>query len=143
MATLEKLADAGSLPQVDKVVAFACFNLSDVEMAEKSATEHALVLALRDFFARQQHRPTIGISCYAQDPLYQDVDRAVLGELGMTVMDNPRGFLEVDDATAVFSQALEAPVRQVIADIARPALMIWDRVCEIPRVHSWVGRVEQ
>ncbi|KAK4032782.1 hypothetical protein C8A01DRAFT_40756 [Parachaetomium inaequale] len=138
------LADAGSLPRVDKVVAFACFNPSDVEAAEKSATEHALVIiSLRDFFARQQHQPTTSVRCYAQDPLYQDVDREVLGELGMTVLDHPRGFLEVDDATAVFSQSPTAPVRQVIADIARPALMIWNRICEIPREGSWVGVTEQ
>jgi hypothetical protein len=110
---------------VDKVVAFACFNPSDVQAAEESAAEHALVLSLRDFFARQQHQPTTSVRCYAQDPLYQDVNREVLRELGMTLLDHPRGFLEVDDSTAVFSQAPTAPIRQVIADIARPALMIW------------------
>jgi hypothetical protein len=33
LATLETLADAGSLPPVDKVVAFPCWNPSDVERA--------------------------------------------------------------------------------------------------------------
>ena len=143
VATLEMLADVGSLPRVDKVIAFTCFNPSDVQAAEESATEHASVPSLRDFFARQRHQPTTSVRCYAQDPLYQDADREVLGELGMTVLDHPRGFLEVDDSTAVFSQLPTAPIRQVIADIARPALMIWNRICEIPREGSWVGRTEQ
>jgi hypothetical protein len=76
--------------------------------------------------------------------MYEDVDREVLGELGMTVLDNPRGFLEVDESTVVFAQAPGVAVRQIVADIARPAVMIWDRVCEIPREGmAWVGRAEQ
>ena len=103
------------------------------------AAEHALVLSIRDFFA--QHSETV--QCYAQDPVYEDVDRRVLGELGMTVLDNPRGFLEVDESAAVFSLAPDIAVRQIVADIAKPALMIWDKVREIPREGYWVGRAEQ
>ena len=142
LATLQGLADAGRLPHVDKVVAFACHRPSIVERAERVAAEHALVLSLRDFFARRS--PATTVRCYAQDPMYEDVDREVLGELGMTVLDNPRGFLEVDGSTVVFAQAPEVAVRQIVADIARPALMIWDKVCDIPREGmAWVGRAEQ
>ena len=142
MATLQGLADAGRLPHVDKVVAFACHRPSIAERAERVATEHALVLSIRDFFARRD--PTTTVWCCAQDPLYEDVDREALGELGMTVLDNPRGFLEVDESTVVYSLAPEVAVRQIVADIARPALMIWDRVREIPREGmGWVGRAEQ
>ena len=83
------------------------------------------------------------MQCYAQDPVYEDVDRRVLGELGMTVLDNPRGFLEVDESTAVFSLAPEVAVRQIVVDIAKPALMIWNKVREISREGYWVGRAEQ
>ncbi len=75
--------------------------------------------------------------------MYEDVDRTVLGELGMTVLDHPRGFLEVDEATVVFSQAPLVAVRQIVADIARPAVMVWDKVREIPRKGYWIGRAEQ
>ncbi|KAK4096253.1 hypothetical protein N658DRAFT_46258 [Parathielavia hyrcaniae] len=146
MATLQAVADAGRLPRVDNVVAFACHRPSVVARAERVATEHALVLSIRDFFARRHSDPTTTtmVWCYAQDPLYEDVDREVLGELGMTVLDHPRGFLQVDESTAVFALAPGVAVRQVVADIARPALMIWDKVCEIPRIGTtWVGRAEQ
>ncbi|KAK3904685.1 hypothetical protein C8A05DRAFT_31504 [Staphylotrichum tortipilum] len=83
------------------------------------------------------------VKCYAQDPVYEDVDHEVLGELGMTVLEHPRGFLEVDEAAVVFSLAPNVAVRQVVADIARPAVMVWERVCEIPREGDWVGRAEQ
>jgi hypothetical protein len=141
IATLQGLADAGRLPHVDKVVAFACHRPSVVERAERVAAEHALVLSIRDFFAR--HSPTTAVQCYTQDPLYENIDREVLEELGMTVLDSPRGFLEVDESAAVFSLAPGIAIRQIVADIARPALMIWDKVCEIPREGSWVGRAEQ
>ncbi|KAK3291385.1 uncharacterized protein B0H64DRAFT_47656 [Chaetomium fimeti] len=141
-ATLQGMADAGRLPHVDKVVAFACNRPSVVERAERVAAEHAVVLSIRDFFARRS--PTTTVQCYAQDPLYEDVDREVLGELGMTVLEHPRGFLEVDESAVVFAQAPGVAVRQIVADIARPAVMVWDRVCEIPREGaSWVGRGEQ
>ena len=141
MATLQVLADACRLPHVDKVVAFACHRPSVVERAERVAAEHALVLSIRDFFTR--HSPTTTIRCFAQDPIYEDVDREVLEELGMTVLDHPRGFLEVDESTAVFSLAPGIAIRQIVADIARPALMVWDKVCEIPREDDWVGQAEQ
>jgi hypothetical protein len=141
LATLQDVADAGRLPRVDKVVAFACHRPSTIDGAERVAAEHALVLSIRDFFAR--HDPTTTVRCYTQDPVYEDVDREVLGELGMTVLDNPRGFLEVDESAAVFSQAPDIAVRQIVADIAKPALMIWSKVREIPREGYWVGRAEQ
>lgn len=142
MVTLQGLADAGRLPHVDKVVAFACHRPSIAERAQRVATEHALVLSIRDFFARRD--PATTVRCCAQDSLYEDVDREVLAELGMTVLDNPRSFLEVDESTVVYSLAPEVAVRQIVADITRPALMIWDRVCEIQREGmGWVGRAEQ
>jgi hypothetical protein len=141
VTTLQGVADAGRLPRVDKVVAFACNHPSSVERAERVAAEHALVLSIMDFFARRD--PTTTVRCYSQDPVYEDVDREVLGELGMTVLDNPRGFLEVDESAAVFSQAPDIAVRQIVADIAKPALMIWDKVRKIPREGYWVGRAEQ
>ena len=145
LATLQRVADTGRLPRVAKVVAFACYRPSTTKRAERVATEHALVLSIRDFFAQPHELTTTAAAmpCYTQDPVYEDVDREVLGELGMTVLDNPRGFLEVDESAAVFSQAPDIAVRQIVADIARPALMIWDKVREIPRVGDWVGRAER
>ncbi|KAL2192744.1 hypothetical protein P885DRAFT_46942 [Corynascus similis CBS 632.67] len=141
MATLQVVADASRLPHVDKVVAFACHRPSVVERAERVATEHALVLSIRDFFI--QHSPTTIVRCYTQDPIYEDIDREVLEELGMIVLDHPRGFLEVDESTVVFSLAPGIAIRQIVADIARPALMIWDKLTCQNRADNISPRVEE
>lgn len=119
------------IPTVQKIVAFACFNMSDCEVEERSAVQHALILTLRYFFAKHQHVALGGIRCFAQDPLYEDLDREVLKESGVSVLDNPRAFLEVDETSVVFCLSAETAVRQVVTDITRPALLIWNRVEEV------------
>jgi hypothetical protein len=52
----------------------------------------------------------------------------ILRENGITVLDDPEGFLEVDDSTLVISCAAQVPVKQITLDLARPAAMIWDRI---------------
>ncbi|KAJ4289290.1 hypothetical protein N0V88_007041 [Collariella sp. IMI 366227] len=89
--------------------------------AERVAAEHALVLGIRDFFAARRHDPAMTIPCYTQDPVYQDVDQEVLAELGMTVLDHPRRFLEVDEAAvgrAEQSDNISPRVEVMIKDYA-------------------------
>jgi SRR1 len=138
MSTLRSAA----LPDVKKIVAFACFNMSDCMMAERSACQHALILILRDFFAKRQHIVEEDILCFAQDPLYENVDKRVLVDAGISVAENPRAFLEVDGTSLVLSISPETAVRQIVADIAQPAVMIWNRVQEIQRSPDWVGQTE-
>ncbi|KAK3935943.1 hypothetical protein QBC46DRAFT_297140 [Diplogelasinospora grovesii] len=93
-----------------------------------SMGQHALILTIRDFLAKRGHV----VQCYAQDPIYTDIDRQALDEHGITVLDDPKGFLEIDEETVVISQYPDIPVRQITADITRPALMIWNTVKEKP-----------
>lgn len=111
-------------------------------MAERSACQHALVLILRAFFAGRQQTAGEDILCFAQDPLYEDIDERILTDAGISVLENPRAFLEVDDASVVFALSLETPVRQIIADIARPAVLIWNRVEEVELMPQWKGQTE-
>jgi hypothetical protein len=138
MSTLQ----SATIPDVRKIVAFACFNMSDCEMAERSACQHALILILREYFAKRQQIAEEDILCFAQDPLYEDVDKRVLGDAGISVVENPRGFLEVDDTSLVLSVSPETAVRQIVTDIAQPAGMIWNRVEEVERRTEWVGQTE-
>ena len=82
---------------------------------------------MRDDLSELLRQTRDSIQCYAQDPGYTDTDRNMLQNSGITVLDNPHGFLEVTDSTVVLSFDVEVPVRQIIADIARPVMMIWDR----------------
>jgi hypothetical protein len=78
---------------------------------------------------------------YAQDPAYTKIDESVLEGPETTVLDDPRVFLEVDDSTVVISCAAGLPVKQIISDLAPPAVMILDRIYENePEVIKWVSK---
>lgn len=138
-----------------KIIAFACGSMTyfiprDKRQSRRSTFQHALILTLKDILDERRKTETNdgfvkegndneagNIKCFAQDPDYSDIDRAVLEEHGITVLDDPRAFIEVDDSSVVFSCAADAPVKEIVSEIARPAMMIWDRVVESD-VHSKV-----
>jgi hypothetical protein len=119
-----------TLPHVKKIVAFACGEMAYYDKGawiSRSAYQHALIITLRNILGELQGSVN-NIECYAQEPSYTDVDREVLKRSGITVLDDPQGFLEVDDSTVVLSFAPNIPVRQIIADIAQPAMMVWNKI---------------
>lgn len=122
------MAAAASLPGITKIIAFACSSMSrdDDNTRHRSASQHALILTLRDML--QASQPGVQIKCLAQDPVYTEVDKTVLAELGVAVVDDPQGFLEVDDQSVVLSFSPNVPVRQIITDLARPVVLAWDTV---------------
>ncbi|KAK4149175.1 hypothetical protein C8A00DRAFT_19105 [Chaetomidium leptoderma] len=128
------LASVAIPPGIDKIVAFACSTMTwagnDIT---RSMAQHALALAVRDFLANSDitgadGEGASGIKCYAQDPIYTPVDERVLSEAGFTVVDDPKAFLEVDEASVIIAINPDISVRQIIADLARPAIMIWNKV---------------
>ncbi|KAL1957077.1 hypothetical protein VTO42DRAFT_6335 [Malbranchea cinnamomea] len=144
---------------IDKVIGLACGNISlrhrtstsddsGSSLARRCATQHALLLTMREVLddvvssndcrdggsepTSTRPRPTTlsEIKCYVQDPAYNDVDKTVLTGAGFTILQDPEAFLEIDDSTVLFSCAPNVPVRQIVAELARPAIMVWDRVKE-------------
>lgn len=113
--------------KVDKIVVFACDTISypEEEHADRSTFQHALVLTMRDILAQKDGNPK-DIACYAQDPAYTDMDKSILADAGITVIDDPEGFLVADESTVVISCSPNVPVKQIISDITQPAIMIWD-----------------
>jgi hypothetical protein len=77
------------------------------------------------------------IICYAQDPAYTTNDKVILGELGITVLDDPGAFLKVDNSTIVISCAPEVPIKQIISELAHPVAILCDRVREQDRPGMW------
>jgi hypothetical protein len=118
------------LPQtVNKIVAFACSSMAPNHLQERSVMQHAMVLTILDILQRRRRdEQQPDIRCIAQDPFYTDTDEEILEGAGVTVVQDPRGFLEVDDQTVVVSISPDIPMRQIIADVARPAVLIWDKV---------------
>ncbi|KAL2785655.1 hypothetical protein BJX66DRAFT_314426 [Aspergillus keveii] len=151
---LKKALSGVSLPPVKKFVAFALSSMpafSDVPRDNRSLFQHALLVTLRDLLLESSTQEHDGIKCYAQDPAYTERDIAVLQSCGVTVLPDPEGFLEVDEETAVISISPNVPVKQVVSELARPALIIWNTIKgngleetpttdpDSPRLQKWIN----
>lgn len=123
---LERIPSS-TLNGISRIVAFACSTMAynGSPCQNPSIAQHGMVLTIRDFLQRKSGSR---IRCFAQDPAYTEIDKAVLQYTGITVLDDPRAFLEVDEASFIVSIGPDVPIRQVVLDIARPAAMIWDKV---------------
>jgi hypothetical protein len=127
------LASAKTPLGIKKIIAFACgpfsFELVDAQRswAVRRVFQHALLLTLRDIFQGKEGNPET-ITCFAQDPAYTEIDEFVLERHGVITAPDPKGFLEVDSSAVVVSIAANIPVRQIVSDLARPAILVWDRL---------------
>lgn len=111
-----------TLPPVDKVNAFAlCSMTFDSEPRWRSVYQHVFMLSLRKLLSPDGEE----LKCYAQDPIYTDHDKEALEAYGVVVPSDPRGFLEIDDRSVVLSIGPNVPVKEIVADIGRPAIIIW------------------
>ena len=133
---------------IDNIVALACSTMTWAgNDFTTSMAQHALALLIRDFlgsghtWGARSEGAGGGIKCYAQDPIYTPMDEKVLSEAGFTVVDDPRAFLEVDEASIVISINPDIPIWQIVADIARPAMMIWNKVTVSDQSSSTPGQV--
>ena len=128
-------------PGINKIVALSCSSMTWVNdqnaATVPSIAQHILALKVRDFLAASSGSDTPEIQCYAQDPSYKPVDQQVLTREGFVIVDDPRAFLEVDEASVVICLSPDIPVQQIVADIARPAILLWDRVSEENADSSW------
>jgi hypothetical protein len=120
---------------ITKIVAFACGRFSSVtpdsrysRANARSGAQHALIFTLRDILSNMWVGDRKTIKCYAQDPAYTATDKSLLEQAGVTILNDPEAFLEVDESTVVLSVSPSVCVRQIVADIARPAIMIWDPI---------------
>lgn len=128
---LKSILDS-TLPQCSKVLGFALGEISREVLEvwhQGPAFQHALLLTLRDVLSLYNPEWSELVS-YTQDPAYSEVDKLLLKSYGITVVDDPEGLLQVDDSSAVISCGPNAPIRQIVSDLAQPTLMIWDKVCE-------------
>jgi hypothetical protein len=136
---LRSTLESAVLPEsITKIIALACGDMSyekDDRNTSRSTFQHALILTLRDITSKKSD--SHHIECYAQDPTYTEADKRVLEAHGITVLENPRAFLEVDGSSVVFACAPDIPVKQIVADIACPAVMIYNRVEEEDKPWSW------
>ncbi|KAI0008993.1 hypothetical protein F4779DRAFT_641211 [Xylariaceae sp. FL0662B] len=138
-AQLKAFIAKASIPHgVNKII---CFDLGSLdrrhddnhfESISPSIEQHTAALtmaqALREKFGGE-------VELVAQDPTYNPSTRQILQVSGFRVVDGfgSLAFTEVDEKCLVFSSAPNVPVKEIVADIARPAVMIWDTV----RAEDW------
>lgn len=135
---------------IRKAIGLACGSISyEIQslLARRSAFQHALLLTVRDVLLQTEEKTKDKkdeeenatkvenkdeiITCYAQGPTYTSIDKSILeGQSNIQILGDPEAFLEIDDSSVVFSRAADLPVKQTVADLARPAILIWDRVRE-------------
>ncbi|CAG8960777.1 hypothetical protein HYFRA_00002314 [Hymenoscyphus fraxineus] len=133
-ALLEEKIEKGELRDIEKIVSFGLGTMrKDMEDTNpRSLFQHALLATLRKVLDKNKDKYTHEILCYAQDPAYDDVDKVLLKENEIKVLDDPEGFLEVGDHTIVVSFWPDVCVKQIVLDIACPAAIISDRFINYP-----------
>lgn len=143
---LQHLSSMEIRPRITKIVCFGLGTLGAINDCHSTRchAQHAAIETITTALTRRGVSGGHEIQCFAQDPAYDSVDHALLRELGIYLLDDPKGFLEIDEETLVFSVSPNVPVKQIVADVQWPAAMIWNTVvAEEKEDARWVKRTEE
>lgn len=93
----------------------------EADSLRPSAVQHSIALTMADIYSEKNT-----IQLLAQDPGYTEEAQQLLKAKGFSIVGRfgAGGFAEIDDDSVVFSAYIAAPLKQIIADVARPALII-------------------
>ncbi|TRX98428.1 hypothetical protein FHL15_000502 [Xylaria flabelliformis] len=99
--------------------------LPETYMVESSFMHHAIAWTIADI-ARACASTGNTVRLLTQDPNYSAERKETLQKVGWEVVreHGAGGFAELDDESIVFSPFTSAPVKQIIADLARPVAII-------------------
>ncbi|KAG2421342.1 hypothetical protein HFD88_005316 [Aspergillus terreus] len=115
---------------IKKIVCFGLGTMGHLGFfhCTRAHMQHAAIETIAAVLAARGADGGTGVACYAQDPAYDAVDLELLTRIGVTALDDPKGFLEIDENTLVFSVSPNVPVKQIVVDVQWPAAMIWNTV---------------
>jgi hypothetical protein len=123
------LLSASTATSIRNIIGLGCGTMALPDgiphFSYSSSFQHAFLLTTQQLL---QEKCDHKIMCGVQDPAYTDRDTSVLKYREIKILKNPEAFLEIDDSSLVFACAPNVPVKQIVTDIARPAMLIWDRV---------------
>ncbi|KAI2614933.1 hypothetical protein GGR54DRAFT_615385 [Hypoxylon sp. NC1633] len=127
----EKLSTLETPFVLDKIVAFALGPLArESREVDRPTAQHALVSVLHSSLV-QRGILSATSRRYLQDPIYEKMDMDALSSEGFTVLDDPQGFLVLDESSVLVSISPNVPVKQIVADICRPGIIIWYRESDL------------
>jgi len=119
-----------NMPWVTKIVAFALGSVQEdsnpacpEHLKRRSCMQHALMETLTKVVEQAQGAGG-KVTQYVQDPGYGSADLELLRQLDVTPLEDPDGFIEIDDHNLVLSISSNVPVKQVVADLQWPAVLI-------------------
>ncbi|KAI1270038.1 hypothetical protein F5Y18DRAFT_366903 [Xylariaceae sp. FL1019] len=137
----ETLRSTKSIPVLTKFIGMALGHLViGSVMSERCVHQHALLSALHEIFTECSNSVPV-IETYVQDPAYSQRDMEVLHSAGFTIMDDPQALLELDESSLLLCIAPNLPVKEIVADICRPGIIIWNKGGSEPEPES--GRVNK
>lgn len=102
---------------------------SENSVVEAALIQHAIALTMVDVVRSCAEARGTGVKLLTQDPGYSNETKDILQKMGFEVIGEygAGGFAELDENSVVFSVFTKAPVKQIIADLARPAAIICNR----------------
>jgi hypothetical protein len=92
-------------------------------MIRSRIVQHAIAMTMVKTCERLYGK---AVQLLAQDPDYTEEAKTILQAYGFSIVgeSGAGGFAEIDDHSGVFSAFISAPLKQIIADIGRPPLVI-------------------
>jgi len=99
----------------------------EASIVDAALIHHSMALTIADVVRSCTDPGSHGVRILSQDPNYIDQTKDLLLETGIEVVgaSGAGGFAEVDDESVVLSAFAQAPVQQVIADLARPVAIVY------------------
>jgi hypothetical protein len=94
---------------------------SEVKNVMGCMIQHSMALTIAQLCRGNETLPLL-----AQDPEYTEVAEDILTKKGFKIVGThgAGGFAEIDEDSIIISPFAAAPVKQIIADLARPVLII-------------------
>jgi len=102
---------------------------AETSLITAALVHHAMALTIANVVRSYAQPGNQEIRLLTQDPNYCDRTKDILKDLGFEVVGEygAGGFAEVDDQSLVFSPFPNAPIKQIITDIAYPLAIIHKR----------------
>jgi hypothetical protein len=120
-------------PMPENIDNIICFGLGELESRSytKIVDRHIAAMTMANLLASRYGRR---IRVLAQDPSYSMVSEQALQALGFEMVGRygAAGFAEISDTSVVFTQSPGVKVREIVAEMPRPALFITDESDEPP-----------
>ncbi|KAI0097356.1 hypothetical protein GGR51DRAFT_553120 [Nemania sp. FL0031] len=112
---------------LDKIFGVALGHLtSGTRLNHDSVLQHILLSAIHSNFI-EHNVLSVSSKRYVQDPAYSQQHRDALFLAEFTVLEDPHAFLALDNSSVLLSINPDIPVKQIVADICCPGVIIWTK----------------